>query len=82
MWFTNFIELILKERFSACEADPTVFWGITFVGYVILAVYVDDMSITGNDLSRINHVKAFLHQHLTIRDLGHLKYFLGTEFAY
>ena len=51
-------------------------------GTVILAVYVDDILLTGSDSARLSRIKAYLHQHLTIRDLGTPKYFLGIEFAH
>ena len=49
---------------------------------MILAVYVDDILLTGNDSAGISRVKAYLHTHLTIQDLGTPKYFLGIEFAF
>ena len=58
--FAKFMELIRKQGFFACEVDPIVFPKTTSIGYVILVVYLDDMLIMGNDLSSINHVKAFL----------------------
>lgn len=44
-------------------------------------VYVDDILITGCNVTLINSVKAYLDQHFNIKDLGSLKYFLGIEIA-
>ena len=80
-WFTKFSELIRCQGFSACKVEPTVFRRSTTSRCVMLAVYVDDMLITGNDLAGIESTKKFLHAHLDIRDLGTPKYFLGIKFA-
>ncbi|KOM28000.1 hypothetical protein LR48_Vigan477s002700 [Vigna angularis] len=44
-------------------------------------VYVDDIVITGNDISRITQLKNHLFNHFQTKDLGRLKYFLGIEVA-
>ena len=45
----------------------------------IILVYVDDLLITGSDLHEINNTKNFLHSQFHMKDLGHLRYFLGIE---
>ena len=40
------------------------------------------MIITGDDLSGILELKDFLSQQFEMKDLGHLKYFLGLEITY
>ena len=54
----------------------------TSTGYVILAIYVDDILLTGNDEAAISTTKAYLQTHFAIRDLKTRQYFLGIEFAY
>ena len=54
----------------------------TSVGYVVLAIYVDDMLLTGNNEAAISATKAYLQTHFAIRDLKTPRYFLGIEFAY
>ena len=44
-------------------------------------MYVDDLIISGNDASAVNHFKAYLHECFHMKDLGALKYFLGIEVA-
>ncbi|RVW40120.1 Retrovirus-related Pol polyprotein from transposon RE1 [Vitis vinifera] len=44
-------------------------------------VYVDDIIITGNDLTVITNLKNFLADRFKLKDLRILKYFLGLEVA-
>ena len=47
----------------------------------IVAVYVDDIIITGDDEEEIKRVKGCLSKEFEVKDLGNLKYFLGIEVA-
>jgi hypothetical protein len=46
-----------------------------------LAVYVDDIVITGDDVEEIKWLKEKLGKAFEIKDLGLLRYFLGIEIA-
>lgn len=80
-WFAKFSELISTCGLVSCDMEPTIFCKTTLAGCIILAVYMDDMIITGSDRMGIQDVKTFLHQHFDIRNLGEPRYFLGIEFA-
>ncbi|XP_019245188.1 PREDICTED: uncharacterized protein LOC109225051 [Nicotiana attenuata] len=47
-----------------------------------VAVYVDDVLLTGTDQSEIDQLKSFLHNKFRIKDPGKLHYFLGLEVLY
>jgi len=46
---------------------------------VFVAVYVDDILVTGNDDTGICALKAYLDHAFKIKDLGFVNYFLGFE---
>ncbi|GKE48613.1 ribonuclease H-like domain-containing protein, partial [Tanacetum coccineum] len=47
--------------------------------FLALLVYVDDIIITGNNVSKIEKFKVFLKSKFMIKDLEKLKYFLGIK---
>jgi len=57
-----------------------VFYGHTsFDKCVYLMIYVDDIVITGNNVTRITQLKNHLFSHFQTKDLGRLKYFLYID---
>ena len=45
----------------------------------VVAVYVDDILVTGSNIDDITTLKQHIHSTFGIKDLGHLHYFLGFE---
>jgi len=56
-----------------------LFLNKTSTNITIIAVYVDDILLTGSDIQEIQHVKHCLNQKFGIKDLGSLHYFLGLQ---
>lgn len=46
-----------------------------------MVIYMDDILITSLGESQVLPMKIYLHGLFTIKDLGPMKYFLGTEIA-
>ena len=64
------------------QANVTMFYKHSKKGKIsILIVYVDDITLTGDDLEELANLKRRMAQDFEIEDLGMLKYFLGMEFA-
>ena len=62
--------------------DSALFLRHTDKGTILLLLYVNDMIISGDDLSGIQELKDFLSQQFDMRDLRHLSYFLGLEITH
>ena len=59
-----------------------VYFKRSFAGVIFVAVYVDDILISGSDPAPIMALKAHLHNLFNIKDLGLMHYFLGIEISY
>jgi len=67
--------------YRQCNGDHTVFYHHSNNRVTILAVYVDDIIITGDDTLEIARLKKNLSKEFEVKDLGQLRYFLGIEIA-
>ena len=59
-WFAKFSSTILHLGYTASPYDSALFLRRTDKGTILLLLYVDDMIITGDDLSGIQELKDFL----------------------
>jgi hypothetical protein len=80
-WFDRFRRAICDIGYAQCNCDHTVFYKHSSCKITILAVYVDDIIITGDDDEEILELKKCLSKTFEVKDLGQLKYFLGIEVA-
>ncbi|XP_019197731.1 PREDICTED: uncharacterized protein LOC109191559 [Ipomoea nil] len=80
-WNAKHTEELLQLGFVQTLADPSLFTKGTGDSFVALLVYVDDMVLASPDEAQIHFIKEHLHNAFQIKDLGHLKYFLGLEIA-
>jgi len=65
--------------YQQSKHDYSLFINKSSTDIVLIAVYVDDILITGSNKLEIDHVKHHLDQCFGIKDLGTLHYFLGLE---
>ena len=80
-WFDRFKRAVCGMGYGQCNGDHTVFYRHCDRKITILAVYVDDIIITGDDQEEIKRLKECLSKEFEVKDLGNLKYFLGIEVA-
>ena len=80
-WFDRFRRAVCDMGYSQCSGDHPVFYRHKGSYITILAVYVDDIVITGDDVEEIRGLKERLGKAFEVKDLGQLRYFLGIEIA-
>jgi len=78
-WYAKLSEVLFQRGYKHSENDYSLFCKKTAHSVVFLAVYVDDILLTGNDEAEITSLKTFLDHTFKIKDLGYAHYFLGIE---
>ena len=78
-WFGRFTEVMKKYDYRQSNSDHTLFIKKKNGKITCLIIYVDDMIITGDDKEEIGELRKNLFKEFEMKDLGHLKYFLGIE---
>ncbi|XP_070043175.1 uncharacterized protein [Nicotiana tomentosiformis] len=78
-WLTKLSTTLLSRGFKSSMNDYSLFIKSSTHSTVILAVYVDDILLVGDDISEMESLKSFLDNQFKIKDLGEVHYFLGLE---
>ncbi|WKA00225.1 hypothetical protein VitviT2T_018605 [Vitis vinifera] len=78
-WFGRFTKSMRAFGYRQSNSDHTLFLKKQHGKITTLIVYVDDMVVTGNDLEERKALQNYLSREFEMKDLGHLKYFLGIE---
>ncbi|XP_019242575.1 PREDICTED: uncharacterized protein LOC109222711, partial [Nicotiana attenuata] len=81
-WYAKLSQSLSSRGYTSSPNDYSLFTRGSGDSFVVLAVYVDDIILTGTDSTEISALKSFLHQQFWIKDLGSLSYFLGIEVLY
>ena len=69
-WFDRFKRAMISMEYQQTNADHTVFFRQNGDHITMLAVYVDDMIITGDDQGEIGQLKVRLAKEFEVKDLG------------
>ncbi|GKC18024.1 ribonuclease H-like domain-containing protein [Tanacetum coccineum] len=77
-WNEKLTSVLNENRFVHSINDYSLFVKHNEGVILILLVYVDDIVVTGNSLDEIEKFKKFLASKFQIKDLGSLKYFVGS----
>ncbi|WJZ94687.1 hypothetical protein VitviT2T_013525 [Vitis vinifera] len=78
-WFGRFTKSMRAFGYRQSNSDHTLFLKKQHGKITALIVYVDDMVVTGNDPEERKALQNYLSREFKMKDLGHLKYFLGIE---
>ncbi|RVW73986.1 Retrovirus-related Pol polyprotein from transposon RE1 [Vitis vinifera] len=81
-WFERFTQFVKNQGYVQAQSDHTMFIKHSNDGKIaILIVYVDDIILTGDHVTKMDRLKKSLALEFEIKDLGSLRYFLGMEVA-
>lgn len=81
-WFAKLVQELIHQGYKQSKNDYSLFTKRNQAAITILAVYVDDIILTGNDDHEIQQIKTHLNHTFSIKDLGKLHFFLGIEVHY
>lgn len=81
VWFGRFSNFMKRIGYKQSDADHTLFVKENEEKVTALIVYVDDMVVTSDDPKEMSNLQTTLTTKFELKDLGHLKYFLGIEVA-
>lgn len=75
-WFAKLSYALVSFGFTQSKSDYSLFTMEQGSSFTVILVYVDDMVLTGNDLSMIQKIKHLPSQQFHMKDLGAVRYFL------
>jgi hypothetical protein len=78
-WFTKLPATLLALGFIESKVDYNLFILHHNNVHLYLLIYVDDIIVTRNSISAIQHLVSCLQQSFAMKDLGSLHYFLGIH---
>ncbi|KAK9059132.1 hypothetical protein SSX86_021751 [Deinandra increscens subsp. villosa] len=78
-WYGKLSDALKSRGYVRSPNDHSLFTKQLGSSVIYVAVYVDDILLTGNNLEEMTALKSFLHATFKIKDLGFLNYFLGIE---
>lgn len=79
-WYSKIESYFLKEEFTKCPSEHTLFVKNGNDGkLLIVSVYVDDLIFTGNSVYMFEEFKKSMEREFAMSDLGKMSYFLGVE---
>ena len=78
-WCKRSGRLLKHIGFEQSKADYSLYVLHTDKGSVLVAIYVDDLIVIGDNVSAIGMLKKQLDSECDMKDLGELCYFLGIK---
>ncbi|XP_019227851.1 PREDICTED: uncharacterized protein LOC109209119 [Nicotiana attenuata] len=81
-WYAKLTEALCSKGYTHSMNDYSLFYKKSGNSLIYVAVYVDNVLLTGTDQKEITQLKNYLHEQFKIKELGQLHYFLGLEVMY
>jgi hypothetical protein len=81
-WYDSLCRSLADIGFDKTEADPAVFCAHAGNDVVILAIHVDDSTMTGSSVTLQQEFKACINAKFQLTDLGPISWLLGLAIAH
>ena len=81
-WYLKLDQQLHQLGFKRSTADNSIYSMSTAVGFVILALYVDDFLLSSNNITLLRQIKSQLQQGFKMKDLGEAHYILGMQITH
>ncbi|KAG7583121.1 GAG-pre-integrase domain [Arabidopsis suecica] len=78
-WNNKLNHILGELQFKKCSKEPSVYRKEIKEHLLVVAVYVDDLFVTGTSLKMITGFKEEMFSKFEMSDLGKLTYYLGIE---
>ena len=78
-WNHKLNSIMRELQFVKCSKEPSVYRRLVQDDLLVVAVYVDDLFITGSNVQHIVEFKKEMSAQFEMSDLGRLTYYLGLE---
>lgn len=78
-WFSKLSDALSIRGYSSSINDYSLFTKSAGDFLIVLAVYVDDILLAGDDVAELDDLNLFFDDQFKIKDLGLVYYFLGFE---
>ena len=78
-WNHKLNQILCELGFKKCSKEPSVYQKTVKGDILVVAVYVDDLFVTGTNIKLIGEFKERMSTKFDMSDLGKLTYYLGIE---
>ena len=78
-WNDKLNQILRELNFTRCSKEPSLYQKKRNKDLLIIAVYVDDLLVTGSNLKMITEFKREISAKFEMSDLGRLTYYFGIE---
>lgn len=78
-WNNKLNQILMGLEFIKCKKEPSVYRKMVNGELLVVAVYVDDLFVTGTNKKIIDDFKRNMASKFDMSDLGKLTYYLGIE---
>jgi len=78
LWYQKLWEILCDVLgMKQCEVDQALLYRIEGESVMIIMTHIDNLMLVGSTMKEIRKIKAGLHSHLVISDLGEINWIIG-----